>query len=326
MGDSQSQDEIKGFDSFELRLGDELRGERATLGRSLLDVQRDLRIKAAYISAIENCDLTAFENTAYVAGYVRSYARYLGLDPELTFARFCQEAGFLGAHPDLGRRREGRSGMNVAAISAGAMGPSNSLGRFAMARGRTAPSISLGGLAPVLVLVSVIFGLVAGGWIIVRDIQRVSFAPIDRAPELVDEIAAAIAMAGAQSSADEPLVRLRNADPVISVFAQQPAWIRVTDASGRTLFERVLDAGTTYELPSGVEGARLRAGNATAVFLMIDGETYGPVRTDGSVASNVALAAADISGTFPALGTLTAEMRAVVAELESRFATLTEPQ
>ena len=42
----------RGFDSFELRLGDVMRGERATLGKSLLEVQRDLRIKATYIAAI----------------------------------------------------------------------------------------------------------------------------------------------------------------------------------------------------------------------------------------------------------------------------------
>ena len=41
----------KGFDDFELKLGDTLRGERATLGKSLVEVQNELKIKAAYISA-----------------------------------------------------------------------------------------------------------------------------------------------------------------------------------------------------------------------------------------------------------------------------------
>mgnify|MGYP007121940889 FL=1 len=45
--DKSSKEKIgkpKRFDDFELRLGDIMRGERATLGKSLLDVQRDLRI------------------------------------------------------------------------------------------------------------------------------------------------------------------------------------------------------------------------------------------------------------------------------------------
>ena len=44
--------DLKGFDDFEIRLGDQMRGERATMGKSLMDVQRELRIKAAYIAFI----------------------------------------------------------------------------------------------------------------------------------------------------------------------------------------------------------------------------------------------------------------------------------
>jgi hypothetical protein len=51
---------LMGFDDFDVRLGDLMRGERATLGKSLLDVQRDLKIKASYIAAIENADVSAF--------------------------------------------------------------------------------------------------------------------------------------------------------------------------------------------------------------------------------------------------------------------------
>ena len=50
---SVAQDvQTRGFDDYALRLGDIMRGERATLGKSLLDIQRELKIKAAYIAAI----------------------------------------------------------------------------------------------------------------------------------------------------------------------------------------------------------------------------------------------------------------------------------
>jgi hypothetical protein len=71
----EADDDVRGFDDFELRLGDVMRGERATLGKSLLDVQRELKIKASYISAIENADPSAFETPGFVAGYVRSPTR-----------------------------------------------------------------------------------------------------------------------------------------------------------------------------------------------------------------------------------------------------------
>ncbi len=89
---------LKGFDQYDVLLGDELRGERATKGKSLLDVQRDLKIKASYIAAIENCDLEVFSNRGFIAGYVKSYARYLGLSPESVYERFCNEAGFSNAN------------------------------------------------------------------------------------------------------------------------------------------------------------------------------------------------------------------------------------
>ena len=88
----------KGFDDFELRLGDLMRGERATMGKSLLDVQRELKIKAAYIAAIENADPSAFDTPGFIAGYVRSYARYLNMDPDEAFDAFCAESGFETAH------------------------------------------------------------------------------------------------------------------------------------------------------------------------------------------------------------------------------------
>ena len=94
-----------GFGPYEFSLGDELRGERATLGKTLLDIQRDLRIKAAYIAAIEDAKPEVFPNPSFIAGYVRSYARYLGMDPDEVFQRFCRESGFTGKAG--GRRRLG---------------------------------------------------------------------------------------------------------------------------------------------------------------------------------------------------------------------------
>ena len=89
---------LKGFDQYEMLLGDELRGERATIGKSLLDVQRDLKIKASYIAAIENCDPTVFESQGFIAGSVRSYARYLELDPanHQALRMSVQSAGMVG--------------------------------------------------------------------------------------------------------------------------------------------------------------------------------------------------------------------------------------
>ena len=94
----------RGFDSYPLALGDMLRGERATLSKSLIDVQNDLKIGVKYISAIENGDLDAFETRGFIAGYVRSYARYLNLDGDKAYKQFCIETGFDGQSIDVANR------------------------------------------------------------------------------------------------------------------------------------------------------------------------------------------------------------------------------
>ena len=112
----------KGFHDFDLRLGDMMRGERATLGKSLLDVQRELKIKASYISAIENADPSVFETPGFIAGYVRSYARYLGMDPERAFDAFCLESGFSTAHgmsDEASSIKKSRAAEIIATSSAG---------------------------------------------------------------------------------------------------------------------------------------------------------------------------------------------------------------
>ena len=182
MSDSAEISEVKGFDAYPVRLGDLMRGERATLGKSLLDVQRDLRVRAAYIAAIENCDPSVFQTPGFIAGYVRSYARYLGLDPEATFRQFCDEAGFDGVHPDIGQIRTNRQDPPATPIRALAGGDENPPIRFPQFG--TLPTgdgvlqqVSISGLGSILVLLALILGLGYGAWAVLQSIQRVEIAP-----------------------------------------------------------------------------------------------------------------------------------------------------
>lgn len=177
----------KGFDDFELRLGDIMRGERATLGKSLIDVQRELKIKATYIAAIENADPAAFDTPGFIAGYVRSYARFLGLDPEWAWQRFCDEAGFEVPHglsaaasaPRPQRRSGGmRDAIGDPAVPFVPRGPS--LGAEVEPR-------AIGSL---LILLALIGAVGYGAWSVLKEVQRVSLAPIDQAPGFVADLVA----------------------------------------------------------------------------------------------------------------------------------------
>lgn len=183
----EEQDKPRSFDDFDLRLGDIMRGERATLGKSLLDVQRELKIKAAYIAAIENADPTAFETQGFVAGYVRSYARYLGMDPEWAYGKFCEEGNFVVAHGMSAAASAPRAQRSVPPD--GARDPfSNPKAPFAPRAEKMFSRVEPGALGSVAVLIALIAGLGYGGWSILQEVQKVQFAPVDRAPGVVAEI------------------------------------------------------------------------------------------------------------------------------------------
>jgi len=379
--------EAKGFDAFELRLGDLMRGERATMGKSLLDVQRELKIKAAYIAAIENADPTAFDTPGFIAGYVRSYARYLNMDPDWAFDTFCRESGFATAH-----------GMSAAAssvkptreerLAANGIGKdifSSSATPFIPAGERFMSGIEPRAIGSVMVLVALISGLGYGGWTLLREVQKVQFAPVEQAPTVVaqvDPLAGAtradtaivddlsgfvapspealdrlyrpealdvpvlvardgpistldpasrgiLAAGGAREATPErltadasvafgPLAPDAAVDgvaevlqevvsgvqvttgpaPDVQLVAVRPAWVRVQSADGSVIFEGILNAGDSFDVPATEEPARLRVGESGALYFAVNGTHYGPVGPSGMVTSNVALSAAELTAAY----------------------------
>ena len=181
------EDKPKGFDDFELRLGDLMRGERATMGKSLLDVQRELKIKATYIAAIENADLSAFETPGFVAGYVRSYARYLAMDPEWAFERFCAEAGYAVSH-GLSAAAAPQQIIKARARAEFSDPLANPNATFIPRGEGVLGQIEPGAVGSIAVLVVLISALGYGGWSILQEVQRVQLAPVDEAPTVVAQI------------------------------------------------------------------------------------------------------------------------------------------
>ncbi|MBT8413987.1 MAG: DUF4115 domain-containing protein [Boseongicola sp.] len=386
---SQAEDpaKLKGFDDFELLLGDIMRGERATLGKSLLDVQRELKIKANYIAAIENTDASAFETPGFIAGYVRSYARYLGLDPEWAFKTFCEEGEFAVAHgmsADASVRRTSKPS-SKASTAKGEKKPAHLRDPF------IEPSVSympkgeavFAGIEPraigsVMVLMVLITGIGYGGWSVLQEVQKVRFTPVEQTPAVLAELdpmtqvvtstetdaAGTDVNGGIVSNADgiDRLLRpealdvpvmvardgpiaaidpnsfgvfaptreatvepprpdnlpfavpretspvtanlaagletddllptvqvVETASPQLALFAVRPSWVRVTGADGTVIFEKILDAGEQFDLPTTEEPATLRAGNAGSLYFAVNGATYGPAGSGPEVIKGVSL-------------------------------------
>ena len=183
---------IKGFDDFDMTLGDMMRGERATLGKSLLDVQRELRIKASYISAIENADPDAFDTPGFIAGYVRSYARYLNLDPEDVFLKFCEESGFSTAH-GMSEKAASRKSAVVAPVSQKSAVSDDPLfarpnaGSIAGSAGFFS-NIEPGAIGSVTVMLALVGSLGYGAWSILQEIQKVQVAPVENTPLVLSDL------------------------------------------------------------------------------------------------------------------------------------------
>jgi cytoskeletal protein RodZ len=194
---------LKGFDDFDLRLGDVMRGERATLGKSLLDVQRELKIKATYIAAIENADPAAFETQGFIAGYVRSYARYLGLDPEWAYDRFCTEGDFVTAHGMSPEASASRAGPEPSAAKAPRDPFSDPDAVFIPHGTGFMTRIEPGAIGSVLVLLLLITVIGYGGYSVFRAVQKVQLAPIDQTTSGAAEVVGLNPTSLASVAADE---------------------------------------------------------------------------------------------------------------------------
>lgn len=390
-----------GLAAVEMQLGDRLRGERATLGKSLLDVQRELKIKASFVAAIENCDLSVFETPSFVAGYVRSYARYLGLSPEEIFAQFCRESGFAPVNGS------GLGGVNAVARGARPAGGVARAGEgaardpFAEANARFMPRgeaafthIEFGAIGSLLAVLALIGGLGYGGWAILREVQRVPVAEVETVPlsgsaQLAETAPAPVPAlapllpqgvmgAGAEGTApalassevlmerlyrpqalDMPVLISRDGPiaaidpsktgalarqaaaaappllgpglpagedvqvsapeaPAVALVAARPAWVRVSAADGTVLFEKTLDAGERYIVPQMEVPALLRAGNSSAIYFLVNGQTYGPAAAGPEVVKDVPLSAEALHLAYqPADPAADAELAKAVALAEA---------
>lgn len=361
--------EPRGFDDFDLRLGDLMRGERATLGKSLLDVERELRIKASYVAAIENADPSAFDTPGFIPGYVRSYARYLNMDPDKAFAAFCAESGFSTAHGMSAEASSVRKPQPAAQKrSARPVDPLVSPNTpFAPAKESMLSRIEPGAVGSVLVLVALIAALGYGGWSVLNEVQRVQFAPVENTPDVLADLDPLndagqgsdedrdLAGGFASPVVDDRLDRLYRPDaldvpvmvardapistldpsqmgtlrpdlpradrssavevadkpqnmpspqvvedplPGLRVVAVRPSWVRVKATDGSVIFEGIMNAGDTYDVPQTQEPPTMRVGESGAIYFAVNGKHYGPAGARGSVTSDLALEAEGLSTAY----------------------------
>lgn len=241
-------------------LGEEFRRAREARGQSISDVAERLHIRSVYLAALENEDWAAIGAPVYIRGFMRTYARHLGLDPEVAVARF-------GEAPVQAR---------VAAPAA----PASGEGR------RSRPS--LGALAAIAVALALV-GFVAYQYFLIRA-DRPAQTPLAQTSAQAGAVPGPAVSAGAAAASRAPAGEstpvagpARGAEagpPKLAVRLTETSWLRVV-IDGKVALEGTFPPGTAKSFTGKV--ALVRVGNAGGVQLAVGGRGVGKLGADGDV-------------------------------------------
>jgi cytoskeleton protein RodZ len=269
--------------------GENLRREREMRGVSLEEIAFDTKISLRFLEAIEREDFKKLPGGIFGRSFVRTYARYLGLDEDRVLAEF-QAAASPQTDMDLHRMPGNRSG---------------------------APPSKTPVLATIVAVIMLI-----GGYQLFRYSRRAAEMPVPPAPIVVEppparpplqpvippdpdapgagasppaavDTPGVVASGPAPHAAGAPTAGQVNPQPALppavkpgfdgslqlQIAATERAWVAV-DADGKTLFQRVLNP-QEVETVKARESFSVTTGNAQGVILTLNGETLKPMGRRG---------------------------------------------
>jgi cytoskeletal protein RodZ len=74
-------------------IGSALRTARQERGKTIEEAARDTKIRSEYLEALESESFDSLKGDVYVRGFLRSYAQYLGLNPDKVSAAYSEKKG-----------------------------------------------------------------------------------------------------------------------------------------------------------------------------------------------------------------------------------------
>jgi cytoskeleton protein RodZ len=248
--------------------GEQLRAARERLGLSVADAASRLHLRTMFVEAMENEQWTLLGETVYARGFVRNYARLLGLDPEPFLAA-------LPAPRPLGS--EGRVQTEPLASDEVLV----SRLQHAPQRPRWHPwVIGILTVIAAVMVVNVTLGLWSLGafrWPGSAMAPRPVVSPTSGAQASSVNLGNTL-----QASAAVPT---RSGGVNLRLQLTQPSWLSVTVDGKRVVYE-TLPAGTVREF-HGQREIVLRAGNAGGVIANFDGKDLGTLGQAGEVQDRV---------------------------------------
>jgi cytoskeleton protein RodZ len=269
-------------------VGAELAAARERLGWTLPDIAAHLRIRRPYLAAIEQGRLNELPGDAYALGFVRTYAKSLGLDPDDVARRFRPEVKQAAKKPELAFP--------------------------APVPERGIPTGAVVLLGSMLCIGAYIGWYQASG-------EKPGAEPVRAVPERLAELAPPPAPprpAPGRATPPPPPPRPPPPPPPppgapppppppppppsspssaqaalpdgtrIILRARAESWIQVRDRQGQVLLNRVLRAGETWPVPARLQ-LLLTTGNAGGTELLVDGTPTASLGADGAVRRDLPL-------------------------------------
>lgn len=241
------------------RIGDRIAEARRALGIELEDIAQKTRIPLRHLIAIEASNFEALPASTYSVGFVKTYARLLGLDADAVGAEFREERG-----ETLPPRSE-HTPFEPADPS------------------RVPPRL----LATIALATAIVIALIYVMW---RSAESDSRTPLAAG---TDQPPAATVPTAPQDNG-EPASPPANA-PItdsdrVELTATDTVWIKVTDA-GATLFMGELAPGQTYAVPADAKDPRLLTGRPYALRATVGARMIPAVSPSELTIRNVSLKA-----------------------------------
>lgn len=279
-------------------LGQRLREAREAKDLSLEEVERAIRIRARFLEALERGDYSVM-TSVQAQGFLRNYARYLGLDFELLLAELDAEKG-----RGRRKRREKQPPLEAPTPVTTTAARSSTVRRLvapaepprsAQTSRQRKPRSLAGNISIVLAAGAVVVGVVLGATLLFNQLtdspdDNQSQAEVIPTPTPSAEIPAnetvSPSPADIVTPAETPVggytpPALTGTSVVISIQVLQRTWLRVT-VDGEVVREGLAQPGEVWQY-EGIQSVGVRANNAAALDLTVNNQPQGTLGARGEL-------------------------------------------
>ena len=274
-------------------VGQDLRKARQRKGEDLAHISAILKIRKDHLDALEESNFGALPGRAYMIGFVRTYAEYLGLDAAACVERLKTEIA------GRGDNREGTVQMSSPRerwLPPGGIVFAILLG-LAVAYGAYYLFVSVNrlGAEPVTPVPA---RLAAQAGLTPNPPAPPATPPIAQAAAtpapVVDPPAPAPAAPAAAPLPEGHKYGAQNVNSRITLVAHKPARATVLGADKRLFLDRILQPGDSYVVPN-IAGLTLSTTDGGALELLLDGNAAGYAGKEGAESQSLSLNPQDVA-------------------------------